>query len=188
MALTDHRVRQKRINLRKKFFDAHGPGLMHALTRDTCCFFRPNISLSLTARPKKAKCPSRTLAPIYLMKFSKCLNQTSLICIFKTFGVILLHFKVEKLNQGVILQKKIFEGEVGRSGYRNHTYFFIWPFFIWPLAANSSNPGCHRATSNCKVGGKVGILNQPVSSHRWFSISSWRDSCIVYKVRHVNIT
>jgi hypothetical protein len=27
------------------------------------------------------------------LKFSKCLNQTSLICIFKAFGVILLHFK-----------------------------------------------------------------------------------------------
>jgi hypothetical protein len=34
------------------------------------------------------------------------LNQTSLICIFKAFGVILLHFKVDKLNQGVILQNK----------------------------------------------------------------------------------
>jgi hypothetical protein len=41
------------------------------------------------------------------LKFSKYFNQTSLICIFKAFGVILLHFKVEKLNQGVILQKKI---------------------------------------------------------------------------------
>jgi hypothetical protein len=67
------------------------------------------------------------------LKFSKCLNQTSLICIFKAFGVILLHFKVEKWI-GVILQKKNKKLRVKNFlsrwcplGYRNHTYFFIWP-------------------------------------------------------------
>jgi hypothetical protein len=39
-------------------------------------------------------------------------SDLSDICIFKAFGVILLHFVPP----------------MGWSGYRNHTYFFIWPY------------------------------------------------------------
>jgi hypothetical protein len=49
------------------------------------------------------------------LKFSKCLNQTSLICIFKAFGVIVLHFiKGGKIESGGHFTNKkkrsVFEG------------------------------------------------------------------------------
>jgi hypothetical protein len=76
------------------------------------------------------------------VKFSKCLNQTSLICIFKAFGVILLHFKVDKFNQGVILH--FWGGKKLLSRWRPQWVGRVTGttpiFFIWPklMAKNTS--------------------------------------------------
>jgi hypothetical protein len=57
------------------------------------------------------------------LKFSKCLNQTALIFIFKAFGVILLHFKVEKIESRGNFTKKIclWVGRVPEP----HLFFFF---------------------------------------------------------------
>jgi hypothetical protein len=69
-------------------------------------------------------------------EFSKCLNQTSLIyaffrhlesyyCILRWTNWIRGSFYKKKFWGG----KKLWAGgtPMGRSGYRNHAYFFIWP-------------------------------------------------------------
>jgi hypothetical protein len=39
-------------------------------------------------------------------------------CILKAFGVILLHFKVDKMNQGVIVKKIFFKGLTFLKGFQ----------------------------------------------------------------------
>jgi hypothetical protein len=70
------------------------------------------------------------------LKFSKCLNQIC-ICIFKGFGVILLHFKVEKFNQGVILQQTK-RGAPGRVTGTTPIFLFGLVKYYWIEA----RPGC----------------------------------------------
>jgi hypothetical protein len=67
-------------------------------------------------------------------KFSKCLNQTSLICVFKAFGVILLDFKVEKFNQGVILQTVFYKIKKKFEGVKNESVGLPEPHIFFYLA------------------------------------------------------